>query len=238
LARILFVEDEEFWRTFIKEQLRGHHVDAVATYQEAVGLLESESAYAVALVDLNLHGDDDGEGGELLDLLLWRYPSTKRIVVTGNMPGGAVLKRIITRYDIEELIIKRNLRLPDLRRTVEEAIAAKKPGELPQSLRLDRSTLQQRSRAWQSLQSDRLEVKLHGAEDHLADVRGIRGQVLQEAQAAVGLARQRLARFHEVVASLQPIVMNINSQADFDLALAAQDSAEEEFSDHGGTGHR
>jgi CheY-like chemotaxis protein len=231
LARILYVDDEEVWLEVITKQLRDHHVDAVRSYEEALDKLQSGQAYDVALVDLNLRTDDDGEGGELLDMLLHRYPATKRIAVTGKPLGGAVLRRIITRYGIEELIVKRDVLLPDLRRTVEEAITGEKPGERPQSLRLNRSNLQQRFREWQGYQSDRLENKLRAAEDHLSHVTGIRGQIRQQAIEAADRARERLTRFREASARLREIVMDVNSQVDFDAALTEQERAEEEFSD-------
>jgi CheY-like chemotaxis protein len=234
MARILYVDDEEFWCEFIPNQLRDQHVDAVRSYAAAIDKLNSEPAYDVALVDLNLRGDDDGEGRELLELLLRRYPETKRIVVTGKRLRGAILRGIVTRYQVEEIIVKAELQLPDLRRTIEDAIAVQ-PGELPQPLRLYRSNLQQRYRDWQSLLADRLDSKLRAAEDHLSDVidAGDRGQTRQQAQLATDRARARLARFREVIAQLQPLVANINSEADFDAALAAQERAEEDFSDDG-----
>jgi CheY-like chemotaxis protein len=235
LARILYVDDEEFWRTFIKNQLRDHHVDAVGSLQEAVDLLQSTQAYDVALVDLNLHDNGDGEGGELLKLLLLRYPETKRIAVTGSPPEGAVT-RLITRYGIQELIIKGEFRLPDLRQAVEEAIAAK-PDELPQALRLIRWTLRQRFRDWQRLQSDRIKEERSKAEEYLSHVTGIRGQTRKEAEEAVVRARLRDAQFREVTTRLRGIVTNINSDADFDAALAAQEDAEEQFSDDQGLGN-
>jgi CheY-like chemotaxis protein len=230
LARILYVDDDEFWRKYIAKQLRDHHADTVGSFQAAVDLLDSESAYAVALVDLNLHGDDDGEGGELLDLLRLRYPATKRIVITGSPPGGDVGKRIFERYDVEALIIKRNFSLPDLRRVVEEAIAAK-PGELPQSLRLNRWILRQRFRDWRRIQSDRLEDELRAAEEHLSDAAKLGAQTRQRAEEAVVSAREREAGFRELSTRLRRMVLSISSEADFDAALEALENAEDQFSE-------
>jgi len=228
LARILYVDDDEFWRNYIAQQLRGHHVDTVDSFQAAVDLLNSESAYAVALVDLNLHGDDDGEGGELLDLLRLRYPATKRIVVTGWPPGGDVGKRIFEAYDVEALIIKRNFSLPDLRRVVEEAIAAK-PGELPQTLRLSRWVLRQRFRDWSRMQSDQLKDELHAAEEHLSDAAKLGVQTRQRAEEAVVSAQERIARFRELSTQLRQTVLGIKSEADLDAALEALENAEDQF---------
>lgn len=123
--RILCVDDEEFWRGFIKHQLRDHHVDAVGTLREAVDLLHSQPGYAVALVDLNLHAANDGEGGELLNLLRLRFPNTKRIALTAYLAKEAITK-FMTRYDIDELIIKRDFQLSDLRQAIEHAMETKR----------------------------------------------------------------------------------------------------------------
>jgi CheY-like chemotaxis protein len=228
LARILYVDDEEFWRDFITRALRDHHVDAVGSLQAAIDLLKSEPAYAVALVDLNLHDDGDGEGGELLDLLCLRYPATQRVVVTGNPPGGDVWKRVVTAYDAKALIIKANFQLPDLRRVVEEAIAVQ-PGEIPQSLRLNRWVLRQRFRDWHRSQSDRLDDELNAAEKHLSDTAKLGPQTRQHAEDAVVSARTRKEQFRDLSTRLREVVFGINTEADLDAALEALEKAEDQF---------
>jgi CheY-like chemotaxis protein len=228
LARILYVDDEKDWRDYITRQLRDHHVDAVDSVQAAVDLLDSVAPYAVALVDLNLHDNGDGEGGELLDLLCLRYPATKRVVVTGSPPGGDIGKRILEAYDAKALIIKANLQLPDLRRVVEEAIADK-PGELPKSLRLNRWILRQRFRDWHRSQSDRLDEELRAAEKHLSDTAKLGPQTRQLAVEAVVSARTRKERFREVSTRLREVVFGISTEADLDAALEALENAEDQF---------
>src|SRR6266516_1338714 len=139
MARILYVEDDKFWRSAVLERLGDHEVDSVGSLKDAIQLLDTKPVYHLALVDLNLKTDSDRQGGELLDLLRLRYPSTRRIVITGSPPAGSVRNNIFDRYDVEEIIIKRDFDMPDLRRVVEEAIA-QGPGGLTRSLRLSRST--------------------------------------------------------------------------------------------------
>jgi CheY-like chemotaxis protein len=232
LARILHVDDNEFWRRIIKRLLRNHYIDAAASFEEAVDLLQSQEAYSVALVDFNLHeAGDDGEGGELLELLFFGYPETKRIAVTSSPPGGAVT-RLITVYGLEELIIKSKFSAPGLRRAVEEAITARPTG-LSRELRLNKWDLRDRFRDWQFKQSDRIKKELRAAEEHLSNVRGLRGQARQDAEDAVVNIRVRQERFREVAERLRHIVSTINSEADFDAALIEQENAEEQFSDDG-----
>jgi CheY-like chemotaxis protein len=126
------VDDDEEWRQLIKSRLGDHHVDSAKSLQEAISLLQAGPPYDVALVDLNLATDSDRQGGDLLDLMRIRYPSTFRVLVTGSPPAGSVRKNVFERYGVEEIIIKSNLDMPDLRRVVEEAII-QKSAEAPES---------------------------------------------------------------------------------------------------------
>jgi CheY-like chemotaxis protein len=128
LARILHVDDDEEWRKLIKSRLGDHHVDSAETLQDAISLLQAGPPYDVALVDLNLATDSDRQGGDLLDLMRIRYPSTFRVLVTGRPPAGSVRRNVFERYGVEEIIIKSNLDMPDLRRVVEEAIDQRSSG--------------------------------------------------------------------------------------------------------------
>ena len=228
MARILYVDDEKFWRGYIKRQLRGHEVHVADSFQAAVDLLKSGDPYAVALVDFNLHGDGDGEGGELLDLLCLRYPGTRRIVVTGSPPAGDVGKRIIEAYDPRAFIIKGNLKIPDLLRVVEEAIDAA-PGTLSHELRVDSSNVGQRFLDWDRIQSDRLDQELRAAEEHQERVAKLGRPNRQKAEEAVDRARQRRAGFGELSARLREMVFSIKSEADLEAALDSLGQAEQQF---------
>jgi CheY-like chemotaxis protein len=150
------------WRDLIKSRLGDHHVDSAESLQEAISLLQAKPTYDVALVDLNLATDSDLQGGELLDLIRIRYPSTYRVLVTGSPPGGSVRRTMFERYGVEEIIIKTQLDVPDLRRVIEEAIA-QGPGESSQNLRPS-----QASPRHQSPPSD----ALNAAEGHPAERQG------------------------------------------------------------------
>lgn len=230
MARILHVENEESWRTLVKGQLADHHLDSVGSLEDAIELLDAQSPYGLALVDLNLQTDDDRQGGELLDLLRIRYPTTRRIVITGSPPAGSVRKKIFERYDVEEVIIKRDFDIPDLRRVVEEALA-RGPGELSQALRLSRSTLRQRFRDWQRIQASRLRDERRVAEEHLYDARKVSEQTRQRAQMAVDDAKERETQFRDLSRRLRRVVSEIRNEDDLNNALEALDNAEEQFGD-------
>jgi CheY-like chemotaxis protein len=225
LARILHVDDDESWRRLIKSRLGDHWVDSAESLQEAIDLLQREPEYDVALVDLNLAGDSDRQGGELLDLMRIRYPATRRILVTGSPPAGSVRKNVFDRYDVEEIIIKSTTDMPDLRRVVEEAVA-QGSGRLSQSLRLSRSALRERFREWQRTQWDRMMAEMRGAG---AERAGGPGRTRPEV--AAGAVAQRRAEFRLACDRLHSLLENIDSEEQFNAALAALRAAEEHFAE-------
>jgi CheY-like chemotaxis protein len=231
LARILHVDDDESWRQIIKRRLGDHQIDSAESLQQAIGLLQTESPYDVALVDLNLATDSDRQGGDLLDLMQIRYPSTRRILVTGSPPAGSVRKNLFERYDVDEIIIKRDMDLPDLRRVVEEAVARGLAGP-SQSLRLDRSTLRQRFRDWQKAQSDLLKNEIRVAGEHVHDAEKASGQSRQRAQTTMEAVKQKEAEFKLTCARLHRLLEDIDDEDQFNAALAALNAAEDDFAGH------
>jgi DNA-binding NtrC family response regulator len=227
MARILHVDDELGWLEFVHEHLEDHHVDSAESARKAINLLEANSAYDVALVDLNL--ESEGDGGEVLDLLKARYPTTRRIVVTGKPPRGR-LRRLIERFDAYEILIKGKLDLPDLRIVVEEAVA-QGPSGLAQTLRLNRSALRQRFRDWRRTQGDRLRNQIRVAEEHASDAARVSTLSGQRAQGAVVQARELEVEFKSSCTNLARLLADIRSVDDLNVALEALDAAEERFGD-------
>jgi CheY-like chemotaxis protein len=148
MARILHVEDDPVWRDLTKDRLADHRVDSARSPEEALQFLQSRAPYDLALVDINLETDSDQRGGEVLDLLRKVYPNTRRIVITAFPPAGSVRENVFRRFEVEEIIIKRDFDTPDLRLIVEEALS-QRSGELSRALKLQRSVLRQRYREWQ-----------------------------------------------------------------------------------------
>src|SRR5688572_18367073 len=113
MARILHVEDDEVWIEIVRENLLDHQVDSARSQPEAVKLISSGVLYDAALVDLEL-GNRGRAGGEILDLLRYRYPGIRRIVLTGRVPGGALYAGVFRRYEVEEVLVKQQFEVPDL----------------------------------------------------------------------------------------------------------------------------
>jgi CheY-like chemotaxis protein/tRNA A-37 threonylcarbamoyl transferase component Bud32 len=227
LARILHVDDDDFWRQLIKTRLVDHHVDSAESLQRAIDLLQSESPYDVALVDLNLAGDNDLQGGDLLDLMRIRYPSTRRILVTGSPPAGSV-KKIYERYDVVEIIIKRDMSLPDLRRVVEEAVA-QAPSRVSESLGPSLSYLKQRFRDWQTVQAERLKIDIRVAEEHVHEEEKVSVPGRQLAELALTAAKQRETDFRLTSGRLGRLIEDIENEDQLAAAQEALDAAEEYF---------
>lgn len=221
------MDDDDFWLKLIKDRLGDHHVDSAESLQKAIDLLQSGSSYDVALVDLNLAGDDDLQGGDLLDLMRIRYPHTRRVLVTGSPPAGSV-RNIFKRYDVDEIIIKRDMSLPDLRRVVEEAVA-RRPSEPPESLRLSQSSLKQRFRDWRIAQADRLQNEIRVADEHVHDAAKVSVQSRQLAEMTLAAVKQREADFRLTSDRLQRLLENIGDEDQLAAAVATLDAAEEHF---------
>jgi signal transduction histidine kinase/ActR/RegA family two-component response regulator len=85
--RVLLVEDHDDGRELVSAMLTmsGHIVDAVATMTDAQARLQAVP-YDVLISDLGL---PDGSGWELMTLARDRYPSLRRVVVTGWEPRVA-----------------------------------------------------------------------------------------------------------------------------------------------------
>jgi CheY-like chemotaxis protein len=150
VARIIYVEDEAIWLDLTRSALMGHQVDSARTFDEAVSLIRENGPYDLALVDLNLRGDNDRLGGEVLDLLKMDYPSTRRIVVTGHPPVGGLRANIFERYGVEEVIIKGHTTLPELRKIVTEVLQSDTSVNVTQEFKVGKSELSQRYRDWHS----------------------------------------------------------------------------------------
>jgi len=90
--RILIIEDSKFYSTAVQKRIAnlfGFETVAAYTYDEAAGILEVDTDFFLALVDLHLPGSEDGE---VLDLVLER--NVPAVVLTGDFD-----------YDTREKII-------------------------------------------------------------------------------------------------------------------------------------
>lgn len=230
MARILYVEDDRMWRELVEGRLPDHHVDSAASLQEAVDLLQSGSSYQVALVDLNLETDSDRLGGEILDLIQARYPNTRRIVVTGSPPPGPVRRNVFERYDAQEILIKRDMDIPELRRVIEEAIGDEL-NVLPQSLRLQRSGLKQRFRDWEREQGLALRTQIQNAEEHLEDAGKVSVPTRQRAQRTVDDAKAREVEFRMECRRLKDLIDTVSNGTELGETIEALDRAEDLFGD-------
>jgi CheY-like chemotaxis protein len=228
VARILHVEDDETWRDLIKSRLVEHRVDSAKSLEEAMALLQKNPPYDLALVDLNLEGDSDLQGGELLDLLRERYRQTRRVVMTGTPPPGSVRRNVFERYDVDEIMIKGALETPDLFRIVLGALS-KGNGELSPELKLQRSELRIRYREWSRQELARLKEEVRSRKEHVYDARKVSAPSGQRANEAVLAAEEDLSKFSRESDRIQKLIEDIGSIEDLvtatDALASAQDSS-------------
>jgi CheY-like chemotaxis protein len=220
MAKILHVEDQRHWIDFTRKALADHEVDSAATFDDALEFLRAETDYDVALVDLNLVTQDDLLGGEILDLLRSQRPQTRRIVVTGSPPRGPLRARVFERYGVEEIIIKAEFTLPDLRKVVEEALVV---GDIPQGVKLRRSELRQRLRDLQRSEGRVIDRSVREAEEYVRNAQKLSVQSGKRAKEALAGAESLSVLFSRECARIQRIVDSIQSETD---ALLAADEIE------------
>jgi response regulator RpfG family c-di-GMP phosphodiesterase len=232
MSRILHVEDEPEWTALTRQALADHRVDCAETYDMALAFLQEHPPYDLALVDLHLVDDNDLLGGEILDLLRARYPTTRRIVITGSPPKGAVRANIFERYGVEEIIIKGALSLPDLRRVVEDALSSG-TDEMSQDVKLSRSELRQRLRDWRRDREarNRIRAGLRETNEFLRSAGRVHGQSR--------LARDELdalETFRQECAALEARLDAIRTMDDARAALAELERLEATYAND--TRHR
>ncbi|MCU0646796.1 MAG: ATP-binding protein [Gemmatimonadaceae bacterium] len=111
--RILLVEDHEDGRDFVSTLLRvsGHDVDTVASVAEARNQL-LQKRWDVLITDLGL---PDGSGWELIGLARDRFPSMRRLVVTGWEPrvADAAAAHLVLRKPVAAADLLAALHAPD-----------------------------------------------------------------------------------------------------------------------------
>lgn len=202
MSRILHVEDEDIWRDFVKRALADHHIDSAASLDEALHYLQGNAPYDLALVDLDLIKPGDLLGGEILDLLRTRYPLTRRVVVTGSPPWGSLRANIFQRFEVEEIIIKGQQALPDLRRVVEGALD-QAMWDVPQDVKLRKSELRQRFRDWQRNQANLLNEKIREVEEFSRNSEKVHGQAGRRAQEMLGAVQDHRDLFKEDCSSIE-----------------------------------
>lgn len=162
MARILLVENLDYWLDLIGRSLPDHEVVNARSYDEALLAIRNGSGFDVAIVDLHLmdsqeHNPRDYLGGRILDMLRDEYPSTLRIALTGYAPGAA--RKLIDRYDVVDLLLKGNMELAVVSEVVDAALARTLP-ELAPGVRSHKSAQQAGFRRWQEGRAQRLDQRI------------------------------------------------------------------------------
>ena len=123
MIRVLLAEDDGEYRRIVREALlpSGCQVDAAATYDEALELLQDGALYDAAIVDLNLIEEGTDQLGEmLLEKLKEHYPWVTRIALTGMTPG--TVKKMWERLGLADLLLKQSMKVGQVREVVRDAL--------------------------------------------------------------------------------------------------------------------
>jgi CheY-like chemotaxis protein len=233
MARILHVDDEPEWLDIVRRALADHQVDSAVTYERALMLLKDSQPYDLALVDLNLEQGNDGLGGEILDLLKIEHPATKRIVVTASPPSGAMMANIIRRYGADEVLIKGQLRLPDLRRAVSGSLSGTDESDrgepLPREVAERRDALRQRFRDWSERVEDVIRNRTADAAEYLSNAQKLHRQSTNRARASLERWHALNRRFTDECVRLDALIAGADAAAKLRSAAEELEHAENRF---------
>lgn len=217
MARIIHVEDETQWIDVVRRALADHEVDSARTWEQALALLRGPGTYDLALIDLNLGGDDDKEGGEVLDLLREDYPPIRRVIITAVPPAGDLRSRIYERYGVQDIIIKDRTTLPDLQLVVRRALK-RRPQEISADTNLQASTLRERYQVWVEGIKQKLRSSIREAETTALHLGRSSDKAAQEARAALDDWRAVQRLLAAECAQLDSLISAANTSAEVDQA--------------------
>lgn len=154
MNRVLLVDDDPEWLGLMGRALPDFAVDKAGSFYEAEEFIQTRKAYDLAIVDLNLVGDDDnfgeqmdGLGDDILDLLHADFPATHRIALTGKSTES--IQEIFERHDLDDVLIKGHVTMAGLRRAVKRALV-RTSSPAPAGIRTRDSQLQSEFRGWRS----------------------------------------------------------------------------------------
>ena len=118
LIRALVIDDEERIRYFLTKTLErvGYVVAAAASGEEALDTLR-DTAFDVAIVDLNLGGHVDGL--KVLEAIRWRWPGMAAVILTAH--GSLESAMAAIREGIDGYLLK-PARPEDVREVVKQAL--------------------------------------------------------------------------------------------------------------------
>jgi CheY-like chemotaxis protein len=227
MIRVLVVDDEQEWRTLIKNALPDYRVDAAGSYPEARDLLQEGTPYDAAIVDLNLVRHDvlDYLGKKFLGHLQEKHPATPRIVVTGAPPGA--VGGLVKNYGLAELFLKQAMRLGDVGDVVEKELKA---SGLSLDLRAERGDRWDDFSGWRDSVRHRLERKTKHLEAERRNADRDSGPA-REAADALGALKASKAVFESDCSAVAARLANIRDRADLDAAIGEFTALHDKYED-------
>jgi DNA-binding response OmpR family regulator len=119
LIRALVVDDEERVRYFLEKTLErvGYVVVTASNGEEALDLLR-DTAFDVAIIDLNLGGRADGL--KVLEAARWRWPGMAAVILTAH--GSLESAMAAIREEVDGYLLK-PVKPEEVRAAVEQALA-------------------------------------------------------------------------------------------------------------------
>lgn len=175
MARILHLDDNPDWHTFIREALEVHGVYSVGSLDDAQTALRDGSCYDLALVGMTSMSGPAHAGGQLLECLVAWCPSIYRVVVTEWPLPPAETARMFERYSVDEIIDCEGGSAQRLSRAVGNALAVKQR-RIPQQTKISRSELRHEIKTSRRVSGAEIRDHINGMEEYVTATSRVPGQ--------------------------------------------------------------
>jgi hypothetical protein len=163
------------------------------------------------------------------------HPQTRRIVVTARPPSGGLRANIFDRYDADEILIKGQYGLPDLRRAVSGSlsrIGEVVPAEPETGEFASRKTeLRQRFRDWSEHAERIIGERTEKAAEDLSNAEGLHGHFMTRARAGLERWSELNKRCAAECARLDKVLAEVATTDELRSASEKLGQAETRFAD-------
>jgi len=224
MARIIHVEDKPEWVGIVRRALPDHDVDSATSYDRAMTFIRDASPpYDLALIDLNLFGQNDGMGAEILDVLRLEFPQTRRVVIAAALPPGNI-RAVFERFGLDDVLIKGKTTIPGIQMVVIGALRNTEK-EVPREVRIHDSELARSYRAWREKLDNEIQSHVRSARQRLrhSGRDGSHGQGVAKADLDEWLLLQ--SHFQAESAALEEAVLSAQEMDQVEAARKRLDEA-------------
>lgn len=228
MTSVLLIDDEPEWLGLIRRALPEYDVDQAQSFDAALALLNGDTMYDVAIVDLNLLAPrSDGLGGVLLEIMRNQYPSIRRIALTGMHPTA--VKEVLDQYGVDDLLLKDiNIDLAAVRKVVEKALEGT-AGDIPRDLRTEQSNLRTSADSWKENIMLELDQRAPTLRNDVLAAQSV-GKTAEGSERELAALNSRRERIEAEYSDLKSLISGIRNNQDLAHASEKFEELKKQFS--------